>query len=135
MRAAQRRDPLDLRQIRHRQDARHDRRADAKLWQRSRKRKKSSLSIEQLRDHDVGAGIDLAPQVVQIGLGAGGLLMRFGISGHGDAEVAEFAADQADQFAGVAQAAGDRPESRFALRRIAAQGHDIVDPARAASVR
>ena len=45
--------------------------------------------VEQLRDDDVGAGVDLALQVGQVDLGAGRFLVRFRVAGDGDAEFAE----------------------------------------------
>ena len=53
--------------------------------------------------------------------------MRLRIAGHGDAEPRELGLDQGDQFVGVPQPAGRRPEIGFARWRVTAQGDDVID--------
>ena len=83
--------------------------------------------VEQLRDDDVGAGIDFALEIGEIDFRAGRFLVRFRVAGDGDAEVGELAADQRDQLVGVAKSAGHRPKRGVAAGRIAAEGDDVFD--------
>ena len=94
--AAQRRDPLDLGQVRDRQDARHHGHPNADLLAAIAKSPEVFVVVEQLRDDSIGAGIDLAPQVLEIGLGAGRFAVRFRIARHGDAEAGELACESSD---------------------------------------
>ncbi len=123
---AQRRDALDLGEIRDRQDARHDRHGNSKPPAAIAEPQQIGVVVEQLRDDDRAAGIDFALEIIEIGLGADCLLMRFRIAGDGDAELRKFAADQCDELVGVAESAGHGLERRVSLRRIAAQGDDVL---------
>jgi hypothetical protein len=58
-------------------------------------------------------------------LAVGGLGVDLGVAGGADAERAALA-DEGDQLVGVAQAAGRDLELGLALRRVAAQGQDVV---------
>src|SRR5690606_12173572 len=81
----------------------------------------------KLCDNDVGPGVDLALEVLQIDLGRGRLQVFFRVTGHGNAKLRELAGDQRHQFVGIGEAAFYRGECLFAPRRIAPQGHDILD--------
>ena len=94
---------------------------------RSRKRRKSSALEEELGDAAVGAGIDLALQVLEVGLGVGRVGVLLGIARDADLEVADLL-QAGDQFGGVGVAAGMRRVlAAHAGRRIAAQRHDVAD--------
>ena len=60
LRAAERGDALDLGQVGDRQDAWHDRHADAELRAALAEAEEIGVVVVKLRDHHVGAGIDLA---------------------------------------------------------------------------
>ena len=61
--------------------------------------------------------------------------MGFRVACHGDAEIGEFAFDQADQFIGILKSAVNGLEARLTLWRIASQRNDAVDAALAAVVK
>jgi len=128
LRLAKRGDPLDLRQVGDRHDSRHNRHLNADLPAALLEQEKIGIVIEKLRDHAVGARFDLPFEVLQIRLRAGCLLMRFRIPGHRDPELRELAADQSHQFHRVPQPPLDGHKLRGTPRRIASQGHDVVDP-------
>ena len=88
----------------------HDRQADAERLAAVAEAEEVVVVVEQLRDDDVGAGIDFALEIGEVDLRARCFLVRFRIAGHGDAKFGKLAADERDQFVGVAKPAGHRPE-------------------------
>ena len=82
---------------------------------------------EELGDAAVGAGIDLALEVVEVGLGVGRIGMLFGIARDADLEVADLL-QAGHQLGGIGVAAGmGGVLGAHAGRRIAAQRHDVAD--------
>lgn len=83
------------------------------------------VGIEEVLSHRrIGAGVDLAHEVVDVVLGRARLRMEFRISGHFDVEmIAMLGADEFHQLIGVAEFAG----RHHAGRNVAAQRDDVAD--------
>ena len=80
--------------------------------------------VEVLGDRRVGAGLGFAREGVEVVLRIARLRMPFGVGGDGDLEVvAGFAADEFDEFVGVAEFAG----LGHARGQVAAQGDEAAD--------
>ncbi len=77
-----------------------------------------------LGDGAGGAGVQLALQIVEVRLGAGGGRVDFRVGGDRDLEVGD-AAQAGDQVGGVSIAAGVR-DVAAAARDVAAQGDDVA---------
>ena len=107
-----------------RQDARHDRRVDPGRRAGVAEPQEGFGLEEELGDGAAGARVDLALQPVHIGLLVGGLGVRLGISADGDVELAG-GGQRLDQFHRIGETVGMRHEAVGALRRIAAQRHDV----------
>ena len=83
------------------------------------------LSVEEeLRDRTLGAGIDLALEIIEIELRVGSFGMGFGIRSDRNVEVGD-SIETRHQIGGVLISARMRRVSFASLRRIAAQGHDV----------
>ena len=80
------REAQHLREARDRQDAGHDRRADAGRRAAVAETQERVAVVEELRDRPGRAGVDLAAQVVEIGRRRGRLGMHLRIGRHGDVE-------------------------------------------------
>ena len=91
----------------------------------SRKRKKHSGREEELGGRPVGAGVDLALEIVEIGCGAGKSGWHFGIGGDRNFERRD-RLQAGDQLGGIGIAAGMRRELGARLGRIAAQRDDVA---------
>ena len=88
---------------------------------------------EQLGGDESGARVHLVPQMGQVCLGGRGFRMLFRIAGHAQAEIGMARLEQSHELVGMPQPVGGRLELGGALRRIAAQRHDVpkaagVDP-------
>ena len=75
---------------------------------------------KQLRDEEVGPGVDLFFEMLQIGFGVRRFDVRLGITRSSDAEVV-IATQHRDEFGCMREPAGRRFELRRAFRRVAAQ--------------
>ncbi len=116
------------------QDAGDDRHGDARRAAALAKLEKRRVVEKKLGGDEVRARVHFGLQVAQVGLGRGRLGMRLGVAADAEAEFGIMRADEGDQFAGVAQAVGVGLECRRALRRVAAQGHEVAK-ARVAQTR
>src|SRR5690242_12217227 len=118
---------LDALEVRDRHDARHDRHVDAGLRRGLAEAQEVVALEEELGDAAVGAGIDLALQVLEVGIDARRIGMLLGIARDADLEVADLL-QAGDQCGGIGVAAGMRAVlAAHAARRIATQRHDVAD--------
>jgi len=124
---AERGDTLDLCAVGHREQAWDERGLDAECFAAIAEGEEVGVVVEELGDDGIGTGVDFALEIFEIGLGAGGLLMGFGVASNGDAHFWKFVADEFDQLIGVGETAGGGFKLFSALRRIAAKGHYVVD--------
>ena len=127
-RAAQRDEPFELRGAENRQNARDDGDRHAVPGQEVPALQVVAIVEEQLRDHEVRAVIDLHLQpvpVLMLAVRAGD--MSFREAGHADRERTGLA-NQSHQLVGVLEPAVRFHEPAAAVRRIAAQRQDVLDP-------
>src|SRR5687767_10944924 len=112
---------LELREIRDRHDARHDRRGDPRA-PRVVDEAEIRVGVEEvLRDRAVRAGVELALEVLEVAREAVGLRVHLGIARDLDVEpVAGFLADESDEVARIAELA----HRRHARGHVAAQRDD-----------
>jgi hypothetical protein len=116
---------LNLREIRHRQDARNDfvaytaRGTAVAVAQ-------VDVGVEKiLRDGAVGPCVELGLEKVDVGLGRRRIGMRFGIGAHRDVEIGD-TPNTRHEIVRVGVAVGVRRVFRLACLRVAAQGHDVA---------
>ena len=122
-------EPAHLREVGHRQNAGDDRHVNAGG---ARPIEKAEVAIdveEELGDRPAGAGVDLALEVVDVGLRARRLRMRLRIGGDGNVE-AGHPLQPGDQIGGIGVAVRMRLVPTRPLRRIAAQGDDVANAGR-----
>ena len=82
---------------------------------------------EELGDRPVGAGIDLALQIIEVGALVRAVGMGFGISGHRNVERSDLLQAR-DQLGGIGVAARMRLIFRARLGRIAAKRDQVANP-------
>ncbi len=102
LRPAQPRELARLRHIGDRQDTGQDRCIDARLGNCIAKAEEGVGGEEELADRARRARVDLAFQIVEIGLRAIGVGMRLGIGGDGDFEVGDVLSGRVTRSAALA---------------------------------
>src|SRR5690606_18988377 len=117
---------LDLRHVGDRHDAGDDGHVDAPSASLLNEGKIRISVEEQLRNQEVGASVDLELQRIQILLEARRFRMRLGIAGTGNAKLVVLAGE-GHEFARMSKTAHGGLEACRSLRRITAQGDDVVD--------
>ena len=115
-----------LGEIGHGQNARHDRRGDARREAAVEEPQIDGAVEEGLGDRPRRAGIELALEIVEIVLRARRAGMHLRIGGDADLEI-RHAPQALDQFGGALVAI--RADIRLTGRQIAAKGHDMADAA------
>ncbi len=114
-------------EVRDRHDARHDRRVHPRRRGAIAEAQEIVGVEEELGDAAVGAGIDLALEILQVGFGVRRIGVLLGIAGGADLERADLLQAD-DELGGIGVAAGMRAVlAAHAGRRIAAQRHDVSD--------
>src|SRR5262245_33724987 len=102
--ARQLRDALDLARVRDRHDARHERNADARPARALDEAEVVGVVVEQLRDDDVEAGVDLLLQMPDAHVEVAGLGMALRVSPPDQAEGVGALPDEAEQIEGLPEA-------------------------------
>ncbi len=110
--------------VRDRQDARHDLDVHAGCGDLVLKTQEAVRREEKLRDRPVGAGVDLALQIVEIGPAIGGVGVDLGIGRDRNVERRD-ALEAVDQLGGIGVAVRMRCVSSARFGRVAAQGDDV----------
>src|SRR5262245_3357602 len=127
--ARQLRDALDLARVRDRHDARHERHADARSARALDEAEVVGVVVEQLRDDDIEAGVDLLLQMPDAQVEIAGLGMALRMSAADQAERMAALSDEADQIDGVPEAVA-RGDEAGVLRNVAPDGDEVLDAAR-----
>ena len=95
---------MNLRKIRDGQNARDQWNVDAERMTGLLEAKKISVVVKKLRNDKFAPEANLAIEVFKVSLRAHRLTMRFGVTGHRNAELRELVADQGHQFARILKA-------------------------------
>ena len=128
--AAQAGDPCDLFEREHRHDARDDGHADPGCAASIHEAVVGLVVEEQLGGDERCPGVDLAPQVDEIGFERGRLGVLLRIAGHAQAEIGVQLLEQGDDIAAEAQVVLERSRRGQAVGQVAPQGHDVADSPR-----
>src|SRR5690606_7373616 len=86
LRPAEGRDPLNLRQARHREQAWNNWHTNARFPTATAKLEEVVIVVKQLGEHDIGSGIYYPTQVFQVGFQVRGLNMLFRVARHGETQ-------------------------------------------------
>src|SRR2546422_8246316 len=127
--AAERRDPLDLRHVRDRHDARDERHADARPPRPLDEREVVGVVVEELGDDDIDSGVYLHLEVPDAELQIPALGVTLGMATAHQAELVAARAHVADHVDGVAKSVRRLTEARV-VRPIAAYVDHGLDGAR-----
>ena len=100
---------------------------DADLFAVFAETQEAVVIVKELSEHRVGAGSNLATQVLEIDFQVVGFRMLFRVPRHTDAEIRKVFPNQSDQLVGILQAAIDLHKLLLTGRRIASQRHDVAD--------
>src|SRR5574341_1460884 len=127
LRTAEGGDTLDLGKVDDGKNSGDQGGSDARLPVPAPEREEIPVVVEELRDHHVGPGLDLALEIGKIRLGTRGFLVGLRVPRHADPEVGKLAADQGHQLVGERRPAVHRDKAGLPPRRVAPQRDEIFD--------
>lgn len=119
LRAAQRRNALNLFQVGDWQKSGNDGNVDATGITGIAETEKVIVAVEQLRDHRIGTGVNFSLQVVQVYIHAGRFAVLFWIAGDKDSELIEFGMQEINKLIRVLESAFGLFKRITSFRRVA----------------